>query len=112
LYLETQQEIAELKRYQAAERQRDDLLKQIASDIQDRWCDISGLDWSPNDSLILQLLRKYSPEVVNQAVMIVAKKMSDGYWHSWSDDWIPYLWGVAKKISTTQEEQGGLRDGN
>jgi hypothetical protein len=106
LLLEVQQELAELQRFQAAEKQRDEILNQLALDLQDRWMDITGDDYPPNTSVFVQMLRKYSPEIVHDSVLVTAKREADGMFRR-VDDAIPYLWGVAKRISSRLEEQGG-----
>lgn len=103
MYLEVQQEFAELKRFQDAERKRDELLKSLAEDLQDRWMDTTGDEYPPKASVFIQMLRKYSPQVVNEAMMITAKRESD-YGFRRMDDAIPYMWGVAKKISNQIED--------
>lgn len=105
MYLEVQQELAELRRFQEAEQQRDEALKSIAEDLQERWMDTTGEDFPPKESVFIQMLRKYSPAIVNEATLIVAKKDADGVFRR-PDDAIPYLWGTAKRISERLEEQG------
>jgi hypothetical protein len=60
----------------------------------------------PNTSVFVQMLRKYSPEIVHDSVLVTAKREADGMFRR-VDDAIPYLWGVAKRISSRLEEQGG-----
>lgn len=105
MYLELQQEIAELRRFQDAEKQRDEILKSLAEDLQERWVDVSGDEYPPTTSVLIQMLRKYSPQIVNEAILVTAKKESDGFFRNYGDP-IPYLWGVAKRISERLEEQG------
>lgn len=106
LYLEMQQEVAELRRFQQAERERDELLNAIAEDMQQRWMDITDSDYPPKLAVFVQMLRRYSPEIVNESVLVTAKREADGQFRTWSDA-IPYLWGVAKRISERLEESGG-----
>ncbi|MEO1147615.1 MAG: HNH endonuclease [Cyanobacteria bacterium J06638_22] len=104
MYLELQQEIAELKRFKDAEKERDELLRAIADEMQDRWMDITGDDYPPGSHIFIQMLRKYSPEIVNEAALITAKREADGQFRR-LDDFLPYMWGVAKRISQKHEAQ-------
>ena len=108
LFMEVQQEIAELRKFQAAEKQRDELLNALADDLQNRWMDITGDDYPPKPSVFVQMLRKYSAWVVNEALVITAKKDAEGKFYK-PDDAIPYMWGVARRISERLEEhcEGG-----
>jgi hypothetical protein len=107
LYLQTLQEIGELKRFQEAERQRDEALMELAEDLQDRWVDVSGDEYAPATEVLVQMLRKYSPEVVNKAVLVVAKKQFEGHFGGRWRGVISYLWGTAKRISEQMEVNGG-----
>lgn len=104
LFLEMQQEIVELKRFQEAEIQRNELLRQIADSLQDSWMDITGDEYPPDQSMFIQLLHKYSPDIVKQAVLVAAKREADGLFRRVQDA-IPYTWGVAKRISERMEDQ-------
>lgn len=106
LYLETQQELAELRRYQQAKAERDALMASIIEDLQDQWLEYSGRDWSPADRILRQLLTKYSPEVVEFAVLDVAIKIGTGYLNIYSSSntrWIAYLFKVAATRAAEDE---------
>lgn len=104
LFLEMQQEIVELKRFQKAESQRNELLRQVADSLQDAWMDITGDEYPPDQSMFIQLLHKYSPDIVRQAILVAAKREADGLFRRVQDA-IPYTWGVAKRISERMEDQ-------
>lgn len=104
MFLEMQQEIVELKRFQQAQSQRDELLRQIADSMQDAWMDITGDEYPPDQSMFIQLLHKYSPDIVKQAILVAAKREADGLFRR-PQDAIPYTWGVAKRISERLEDQ-------
>lgn len=101
LYLETQQEIAELRRFQAAVEDRDRALQRVVALIQEQWYANVDLDWCPGDRVIRQMLARYSPDVVLAAVLDIAPKVESGY----LKEWPRYLWTVARNISTAREEQ-------
>lgn len=103
MYLQTMQEIAELERFKEAERRRDEVLAEVADDMRDRWVEFSGDEYPPTEAILIQMLRKYSAEVVNNAVLIVAKKVADGDFRYNKRDMISYLWGVAKRVSEQSE---------
>lgn len=104
LFLEMQQEIVELKRFQEAENKRNELLRQVADSLQDAWMDITGDEYPPDQSMFIQLLHKYSPDIVRQAILVAAKREADGLFRRVQDA-IPYTWGVAKRISERMEDQ-------
>lgn len=100
LYLETQQEIAELRRFQATVRRRDEELGRVLRLIQEQWYAICDLDWHPADRVLRQMLARYSPEIVLEAVLDIAPKVESGY----LKEWAPYLWTVARNVSARREE--------
>lgn len=103
LYLETQQETAELRRYLAAKAERDAEIANVVQALADDWCEISGLEWSPADRIVRQLLSRYSPEVVERAISDVAGKVGTGYLHTSGDRWVRYLFTVAKTLASEFE---------
>ena len=102
LYLETQQEIAELNRYSEAKREREAAISQVVEDLQNHWCECSGLDWCPKDHLVRQYLTHLSPSKVEEAFSIVAPRVAE---RKISGDWAAYVWGVIHKIAA--EENNG-----
>jgi len=103
LFLEMQQEIVELKRFKKAEEERDAVLRSIAEFLQQAWMTIADTSYPPAEAIFMQMLSKYSPEIVKEAVLVTAKKEFDGTLRSFESA-IPYLWGVAKRISDREEE--------
>lgn len=98
-WLELQQELAELRRYQEAKRLREATIQDTIELLQDTWVDISGLDWAPAGHVIRKMLNHFAPETVEDALSNVAVKVAGGYISKSSQDWIPYTWGVLKQLA-------------
>jgi len=98
MYLETQQEIAELQRYQESAAKRDALIQSIMVSLQDIWAEVSGLDWHPGDHIIHGLMTRYPPFIVERAIRDVAPKVANGYVKSYGGKWVPYLYKVAQTM--------------
>jgi hypothetical protein len=98
MYLKTMQEVAELQRYQSAAAMRDLILAEVCESITNRAWALTDGEWAPSDAIMLQMLSRYGPDVVDQAVAVVAKKIDDCEISDESSSWVPYLWGVAKRI--------------
>lgn len=108
LYLETQQEIAELQRYQVAKIARDAQITKVIVLLQQTWVDVSGLDWHPADHVMHRLLAHYSPDVAEEALVDVAAKVGTGYISPYgnSQKWVAYLFRVANTLEESQEDAG------
>lgn len=103
LYLETQQEIAELRRFQEAKAERDAEVAKVIGVLQEEWSAVSGLDWVPSESCIRQLLGKHAPEIVELAIQDVAGKVGSGYLPTRGHRWIGYLFTVAGSLAREYE---------
>lgn len=104
LYLETQQEVAELERYQTALQERERKIAALVETLQDVWCDESGLDWAPTPIVIRQLLNRYGHEAAGEAIIDVANKVGTGYIKTYNDrKWIAYLNAVARNLASEME---------
>lgn len=102
LYLEAQQEIAEHRRFQAAMAAKEAELARTCEVLIQAWYRAAPeLDWSPADHLVVQMLRKYPPPVVYEALVDVAGKIETGYLdiRYQRTRWIPYLWAVARNAA-------------
>ncbi|HKE93909.1 MAG TPA: HNH endonuclease [Povalibacter sp.] len=99
LYMEVQQEIAELRRYQRAVQERDTARQEFMEWLRSQWCESSGLDWGPSDTVLRPLLLRYTPDVVADAVLDVADKISTGYLGSYGERWVRYLNGAVKHLA-------------
>lgn len=102
LYMETQQEIAELKRFQKARVSLEKMRAGAVSSLQDAWCSVSGLDWCPTDKDLTQMLVKFSVEGVLQAVENTAAKVACKRVSKY--DFVRYMWGILHRM---REEANG-----
>lgn len=105
-WLEMQQELAELQRYQRAKAERDRLLNEIVSALQETWCRVSGLTWYPADHVIQQMIAKYSPDTVEEAIGVVAPKVAAGYVRKDRDEWLRYMHGTLKNLAEQSQMEG------
>lgn len=96
-FLETQQEVAELRRYQQAQELRRAAIDECVETLQGVWDDYAGLGWSPAGHIIRKMLNKYEPEMIENAFVAVAPKVAGGYIRE--GEWVKYLWGVLKTMS-------------
>lgn len=99
LYLETQQEVAELRRYQDALALKEAAVKESVDAFQALWCELSELEWAPADNIIRSLLDRHSPHIVEAALRDVAPKVATGYLKTkYGRRWVGYLFTVAKNL--------------
>lgn len=103
LFLETQQEIAELRRFQDAKALREVELVKVIGLLQDDWVALTGYEWAPSDRIVRQLLQRHSPEIVERAIADVATKVGSGYLPASGQRWVGYLFAVAKTLSQEHE---------
>ena len=106
-FLETQQEVAEMRRYQEALAARDALITSMVSDLQDLWAKESGLDWTPAEHVIRQFLGKYPVATVGSAVADVARKVGGGYLSDKGNMWVRYTWAVMRNMDRPEEDAVG-----
>jgi len=72
IWLETQQEIAELRRYQIAKLERDKLTLEIIGSLQDTWSFAFGGSLVPTDANFAKLLSVISPEIIEKSIYIAS----------------------------------------
>jgi hypothetical protein len=101
-YLETQQEIQELKRYKRAKAELDMLLLDIAEGLCDTWANAFQSDVCPKEIEFVKLLKLISPEIIEKAIYVTAsnKRMNVS---RFSDKW-RYMCGVAWNIVKEGED--------
>ena len=94
LYLETQQEIVETKRYQKALAARRRAQKALARRLMKLWLEITDAEWCPKERIICQWLDRYEPEVVERAIRAAAPRVADGD----INEWWRYMWAVLRQV--------------
>ena len=104
LYLETQQEIAELRRYQAAKADRDAVMAEVVGALQDTFTEITRFSWAPGDAILRNLLEEYSPEIVEAALINIAGKLAGGYLKTYNNKWVAYLYTVARNMAAERQQ--------
>ncbi len=107
LYLETQQEIAELRRYQNAALERDDLFQQIFDRLDDIWTTYTGLDWMPPDRIYRTLIDRHGPGIAEESVRRMAWRVAAGKIETRGNRWIGYLMSVARNVAEEWDEGDG-----
>jgi hypothetical protein len=104
LYLSTQQEVAEMRRYHLAVWEREQAIDELVPVMQALWVRQSGLKWHPTDLIIRQMLNAYPVDVVGDAICDVAHKAGTGYLDTDSPKWVGYLHKVAKNLASDGDE--------
>lgn len=105
MYLEAQQEIVELYRYQFALAEREDAISGVISDWQDLWTTCSGEEWAPSVKVLRGLYMKYELPVIEEALVDVAYKVGTGYLSDAGNSWLKYLYVVARNIAAERDEE-------
>jgi hypothetical protein len=73
-WLEMQQEIAELRRYQIAKEERKRLEAKIIAGFQEYWWAAIDNDSAPSDTIFMQWMTWASPDQIEEAIKITASK--------------------------------------
>lgn len=105
MYLETQQEIAELRRYQLARKERDEIIGEIIRDIRAAWPAWSGVNWSPGIETLRPMFDRYSPEIVEEAIRIATRKIRSRSLGMYERDFVPYIWATMKNMARERGEE-------
>lgn len=100
LYLEAMQEAAEYERYIKAKKKRDKALMSVIESIQDDFQRMSGTDWVPDDSIVLSMLARNTPEQVSEAASCTGNAIRNGRFgeHTVGAGWLPYMRGILKHM--------------
>lgn len=104
LFLEAQQEIAEMRRYQDCLAEREETINSVISDWQDLWTSCSGEKWAPSVSVLRGLYVQFELHVVEQSLIDVAYKVGTGYLNDRDNNWLGYLYAVARNIARERGE--------
>ncbi len=98
-WLETQQEIEELRRYQQAKKLRDELTDQIIEGLTEQWWVLVG-DSAPSKKTFVGWLTFAEPNQIEEAINIVSTK---NHIRSFRDQ-VSYCSGVLRNMTGTKRE--------
>ena len=99
-WLASQQELAELRRYQVAKSERETVLKEIASQLQDTWFYAFNSKYAPGEQKLVKLMMQIPPEVIEKAIYIASDKKPGEY----SEYQYRYMCGVCWNIVNEKEK--------
>lgn len=101
-WLEMQQEIIELRRYQIAKAERDRIFAEIIEGLQNTWIDCIGGKYCPNDTSFRMWLTFATPEQIEEAIRITGGKTFTirGF-----DNQVRYFAGVLRNITGTRKDE-------
>jgi hypothetical protein len=104
LYLEAQQEVAELRRYQMVLAERAEIYDGLIDELLLVWFEVSNRKWALPHPVIRQLLETYSPEIVHAAIVDIGGKVRTGYLDTYGTKWLNYLTAVARNMASEAGE--------
>lgn len=104
LYLRTQQEIAELRRYHASVEAKESQVARVIASLQGVWIRTSGADWMPSESLLNQALLKYQPASVDIAIRETAARVGGDFFTE-RGAWVRYFWAVARNAEAESKPE-------
>jgi hypothetical protein len=99
-WLEMQQEITELRRYQMAKSERSRLEEEIIVGFQQYWWDAIDIETAPSKTVFLQWLTWAAPDQIEEAMKITAAKAS--YQFSSFDHELRYCAACLRNITGTR----------
>lgn len=105
MFLETQQEIAELRRYRDAAMERDELLVEVIERLEEIWVQYTELKWTPKERILRTLIDRYGPDIAEEAVRRMAWRIATGKVETYGTRWIGYLMSIARNI---EDENDGV----
>jgi len=76
-YLQLQQEIVELKKYQEIKKKKDELLNEVVEDLQILWAELWLDEYIPSRKELISWLSWASPENIDKAMTIAASKLNN-----------------------------------
>jgi hypothetical protein len=103
LYLETQQEIAEIRRYRQAIDKRLVELNATVKTLQTLWCEMTGGRWYPGERILNPFVMRFPIDIATDALINVAAKVASGYVNTYDTRWVAYLNKVAQNIMEESE---------
>jgi hypothetical protein len=99
MYLNIQQEIAELQRYDQAKEERSLALEKAAIQIiKSCWFSFYEGNWHPSIQFVSQVISKYDPYVAEKAFEATAIAFNQGKLKK-HKPWFPYTWAVARNAN-------------
>lgn len=102
-WLEMQQEIGELKRYQKAKEERDKIYDSIIDGFQQSWWSLLGNEVdAPSHKLFLGLLKWASPNQIDRSIEIMAQRSNNIFGF---DRKFKYLCGILHHIVDRESEE-------
>ena len=91
-WLESQQEIAELKRYQESKSEKDAIMAEIAESLVEEWKYAFQRDDASREIDFYKLLKSFTPEIIEKAIYI-ASDNENLHGNTWSK--FKYVCGIA-----------------
>lgn len=101
-WLETQQEIAELRRYQLAKTERDRLTEEIVINLQETWAQLFDDEYVPANHTLKQWLTWAEPNQIEDSIKLTASK---SYRIRTFSDRIKYTAGILHNITGTKRAE-------
>jgi hypothetical protein len=107
LALEVQQEIVEIDRYQRSLEMLAQKRLAMANTLQECvWFQACDLDWCPSEATLIQLLSKFSLEICEKTIWILAEALENRRIGESPRQWIPYMYGIANKLAKAEDCDG------
>jgi hypothetical protein len=100
---QTRQETEFLKYFLMERQARDETVNDLIKYMQDTWSARADCGWFPKTSVFLNMLERYSPDTIYEAIALVAPRVSSGYLTK--ESWLPYMYGVLKNIAAKSGEE-------
>lgn len=101
-WLASQQEIAELRRYQIAKSEKDTLLLEVAESLRNTWAMAFCSKEAPQGIEFIKLVQNIPPEIIEKAIYIASQKVG---WSGSLYKQFSYMCGVCWHIVKEKEEE-------
>jgi len=73
-FLETQQRLAELRRYRQAKAALDSEIAPVVAGLEDYWCSRVSANWAPTEDDFRYLLDDHDPDQIEKAIWIASRR--------------------------------------
>jgi len=77
-WLETQQEVAELRRYNEGKALRDKAVERTVATMQAHWGTTFGIDWVPVDDIVARWVKQFGPAEIEIAIDAAVPRQRKG----------------------------------